>query len=122
MRGKHRFGSVCYLFQNMQYQETLVIHSFMMKLKLISGIIAVLAVTFSAFLIIVDGVAIIFTYISLIFAAFSISASNIRILKIYGVIFVASHIVLVWRINSDMHQGYQGQPPVSVSVKQFEVM
>jgi len=122
MGGKHRFGFVRYLFQNMQYQETLIIRNLMVKLKFISGVVAVLVVTFSAFLIIVDGVAIIFTYISLIFAAFSISASNIKILKIYGVIFAVSHIVLAWRISSDMHQGYQSQHPVSVSVKQFEIM
>ncbi len=62
-----------------------------------------LLATFSAFLIIVDGVAIIFTYISLIFALFSMSVSNIKILKIYGAIFVVSHIVLVWRISSDVY-------------------
>ncbi len=81
-----------------------------------------LLATFSAFLIVVDGVAIIFTYISLIFALLSMSVKNIKLLKIYGVIFVVSHIVLAWRISSDMHGSHPGQYPVSAEIKQSEVM
>ncbi len=81
-----------------------------------------LLVMLSAFLIVVDGVAIIVTYISLIFAAFSISKNNIKILKIYGFIFVMAHIVLVWRIGDDMRQNYLEQYPAPVAGKQFGVM
>jgi len=98
------------------------IYSFMVKLKFVSGVIAVLLATFSVFLIVVDGVAIIFTYISLIFALFSMSVKNIKILKIYGVIFVVSHIILAWRISSDMHGSHSGQHPASVGIKQSEIM
>jgi len=81
----------------------------MMKLKLAFGIIAVLLAIISSFLMVVDGVAIILTYISLIFALFSMSVSNTKMLKIYAVIFVMSHIVLAWRISSDVNQNDSGQ-------------
>jgi len=53
------------------------------KIKLVFGIIGVLIASASALLIIVDGVAIIFTYISLVFALLSIGVGN-KLLKPTG--------------------------------------
>ena len=100
----------------------MVIRHFMVKLQLISGVMAVLLVMSSAFLIIVDGVAIIFTYVSLILAVCSMNKSNIKVLKIYGVIFLVSHIILAWRVNSDLHQNHSEHLPMSTSSQQSEVM
>jgi len=100
----------------------IAVRNFMVKLQFISGVMAVLLVMSSAFLIIVDGVAIIFTYVSLILAVCSVNKNNIKLLKIYGVIFVVSHIILAWRVNSDLHQSYSEHPPAAMSSKQPEIM
>jgi len=67
----------------------------------VSGIIAIFLVVFSTIMIVVDGTAIIITYISIPFSLFAISLTNRNIVKTYSVLFLISHLVLSWRISSD---------------------
>jgi len=90
------------------------------KLKFISAVIALLLVVLSALLLVVDGVAIVFTYASLVFALLSIGEGSKRVLKIYGLLFIIAHFVLVWRVSSDsMHQN-MNYPSLPMNFKQFE--
>ncbi len=75
-------------------------------IKTISGVIGIAIATLSALVIVVDGVAIIFTYVSLLFALFLIGGKHRRMLKIYGVIFMIAHLVLGWRIVSDTNRNH----------------
>jgi len=75
------------------------------KLQLASGILAIILVVISTITMVVDGVAIIFTYVSLLFALLSIAVKNRQILQIYGVLFVLAHVVLMWRIDGDITTG-----------------
>lgn len=90
------------------------------KIKFLSGVIALILVVFSVLLLVVDGVAIVFTYASLVFALLSIGEKSKRILKVYGVLFIIAHFVLAWRVSSDsMHQNtnYSSSP---MNFKLFE--
>ena len=73
----------------------------LVTIKIVLGIAGIVVAALSALLIIVDGVAIMFTYASLVLALFSVGLKNRRILKIYGVVFVIAHVILGWRIYSD---------------------
>jgi len=98
-------------------------------IKTLSALVAILLGIFSVFAIIVDGVAIIFAYISLVFAAIALGGQHKVLLKIVGVIFLLAHLVLGWRISSDSsHQGSQSFYPhnsklfVKCSNEMFERM
>jgi len=78
-----------------------VINMKIIAIKIVLGFLGILIAALSALLIIVDGVAIIFTYVSLIFALFSIGAGSKGILKIYCAIFLLAHLIFGWRMNSD---------------------
>jgi len=89
------------------------------KLQLAFGILAIILVIISTVAMVVDGVAIILTYVSLLFALFSIAAKNRRILQIYGVLFVLAHVVLMWRIDGDTTQVNATSSSVPVDAAQF---
>jgi len=90
------------------------------KLQLAFGILAIILVIISIVAMVVDGVAIILTYVSLLFALFSIAAKNRRILQLYGVLFVLAHVVLMWSIDSDASQVSTTSSAVPVDLAQFE--
>jgi len=90
------------------------------KLQLAFGILAIILVIISTVAMVVDGVAIILTYVSLLFALFSIAAKNRRILQFYAALFVLAHVVLIWRIDSDAPQVSMTSSPVPIDAAQFE--
>ena len=71
------------------------------SIKVVLGFVGIVIAALSALMIIVDGVAIIFTYVSLVFALCLIGLEDKGILKVYGVVFVIAHLVLGWRMYSD---------------------
>ena len=61
-------------------------------LQTISAVISLLLVCLATFLSFVDGVALMFSYISLPFALLAYSRANIKLIKLFGVLFIISHI------------------------------
>jgi len=72
--------------------------------KSILGYVGIVIAALSVLLIIVDGVAIIFTYVSLVFVLFSVGVKNKGALKIYGLVFIIAHVIFGWRMYSDINR------------------
>ncbi len=89
-------------------------------IKAVLGFVGTVIAALSALLIIVDGVAIIFTYASLVFALLSIGVENKGILKIYGVVFVIAHLVFGWRMYSDINSSGSYHSSAPPDFKHFE--
>ncbi|MCF6325488.1 MAG: hypothetical protein L3J89_14415 [Gammaproteobacteria bacterium] len=89
-------------------------------IKAILGAIGTAIAALSVLMIIVDGVAIILTYASLLFALFLIGGKNSRILKVYGVMFVLAHLVLGWRIVSDTSQSHALNRDAPMDFRSFD--
>jgi len=92
-----------------------------LTLKTVLGFVAVIIAAMSTLLIVVDGVAIIFTYASLVFALFSIGAGNKNILKVYGVVFIISNLVFGWRVYDDSNSSNRQYSEVPPDFKNFEM-
>ncbi|VAW89182.1 hypothetical protein MNBD_GAMMA17-257 [hydrothermal vent metagenome] len=90
-------------------------------IKTILGAIGIAIAALSALVIIVDGVAIIFTYVSLLFALFLIGGKNKRMLKAYGVMFMLAHFVLGWRIVIDTNKNDVLNGAVPMDFRYFRV-
>ena len=71
-------------------------------LKFIFVLVAILLATLSIFALIVDGVAIIISYVSIPFAVLALGLRQRYLLKVYMSFFIMAHVVLLWRILSDM--------------------
>jgi energy-coupling factor transporter transmembrane protein EcfT len=71
------------------------------KLRLILLIIGIVITGVSALLIVVDGVAIIFTYASLVFVIASIGLKSKKVLVVYWLVFVVSNLTFGWRAYTD---------------------
>jgi len=71
------------------------------KLRLISLIIGIAVAGISTLLIVVDGVAIIFTYASLVFVIASIGLKNKRVQVVYWLVFVIANATFGWRAYTD---------------------
>lgn len=80
------------------------------KLKLLSvaqtasAVISILTVVISIFLVFVDGVAIIFSYVSLVFALLSINRNNIKLVKLFGILFLVPYAILAYSLYTDSGQ------------------
>jgi len=74
------------------------------KLRLISLIIGIVVAIVSAILIAVDGVAIIFTYVSLVFVIASIGVKNKKIQRVYWLVFVVANLTFGWRAYTDKNE------------------
>lgn len=81
-------------------------------IKTVSGFTGVTIAVLSVLLITGDGVAILFTYASLIFVLPLIGKGNKGILKIYVVVFVIAHLVLGWRMAA---MGFTRQNPPTIT-------
>jgi len=65
-------------------------------LQAISLTLAVFLATLSIFMMLVDGVAVVFAYASLPFALLAFSQKNIKVLKVYGLLVFASLVVFAY--------------------------
>ncbi len=74
----------------------------MSLIKTLSAYIAIFLMAASLLAILVDGVAIILAYISMVFALLAAGIKKKYLLATYGVLFVAAHFILIWRISSDI--------------------
>lgn len=74
------------------------------KLRLISLIIGAIVAGVSALLIVIDGVAIIFTYASLLFIMASIGLKCRKIQTVYWLLFVLANLIFGWRAYTDNHE------------------
>ena len=105
----------------MRRSESLFYTPFMpAMIKTILGIIGIAIAALSTLMIIVSGAAIIFTYVSLLFALFLIGSQNKRLLKIYGVVFVIAHLVLGWRIVSDTNRSTMINQDIPMDFRFFQ--
>jgi len=98
------------------------------KLRLISLIVGIIVAGSSTLLMVVDGVAIIFTYVSLVFVIASIGLKSRKVQGVYWLVFVVANMTFGWRAFTDINKydsNIQATPLnqklfVSCSNKMFE--
>ena len=74
------------------------------KLRFILLTIGVVVAGVSALLIIADGVAIIFTYASLVFVVASIGLKSKKLQAVYWLVFVVANLTFGWRAYTDLNK------------------
>ncbi len=83
-------------------------------LRLFASLIALVVVTGSTLLVLVDSVAIVFAYFSLLFVTLSLPiTNNKKVLQLYVVIFLLAHITMGWRIYTDFLNSQKPQSTLS---------